>query len=363
VPPVDVSVADAHAEREWVAGRRSEALDQALEIATGLPVMRMLEWSSRLRGASRSHQCPLVAVANDDTRPDLERAIAAGSVWALARDPRAAAVIAVLTDRLGVLDRLAVQKLAPDLVPALPTYFLHARPEVLERIPVSASNVLELGCAAGVLGLTVKSRQRCRYVGVEVDLFAARIAANALDHVTVLDLDSVELPFDPGTFDCVVCADVLEHLKDPWGVLGQLFTVLRPGGQIVVSIPNIRNLGVVAQQLAGDWVYQDAGILDRTHLRFFTRRSFERALVGAGFEISSQSCVLDHPLQALTSHPGKVLRLECGNLQLQLEGLSAEDAMELATVQFLFVASKPLSVPADDNGRHHLGHSERQGRP
>jgi SAM-dependent methyltransferase len=305
----------------------------------------MLEWSARLRAEGRAQECPLLAVASDDSRPCVERAISAGSAWALAKDPRAAAIVNDLVDRLTVLDRLAVQGLVPDLVKELAPYYLHARPEILERIPTGAGDILELGCAAGVLGYAVKSRQACRYVGVELDPFAARIAANALDQVEVFNLDAAELPFGPGTFDCVVCADVLEHLKDPWGVLGQLFALLRPGGRIVVSIPNIRNLGVVAQQLAGDWVYQDAGILDRTHLRFFTRRSFERALVEAGFEINSQHCVFDPPLQSITSHVGEALRLVCGNVQLQLEGLSAEDVTELATVQFLFVASKPKPGP------------------
>jgi SAM-dependent methyltransferase len=236
-----------------------------------------------------------------------------------------------------------LQKLAPDLVDPLPAYYLHPRPEILALIPADATDLLELGCAAGLLGQTVKARQPCRYVGVELDPFAAGIAANTLDQVTVLDLDDTALPFEPESFDCVVCADVLEHIKDPWGALDQLFGLLRPGGRIVVSIPNVRNLGVMAELAAGDWAYVDAGILDRTHLRFFTRRSFERALLGAGFEICSENCVVDPGLQAAATDTGQTLKVEFG--QLQVSGLSLQDAMELATVQFLFVAARPR-VPA-----------------
>ena len=216
-------------------------------------------------------------------------------------------------------------------------------PKILERIPLDATSLLELGCAAGILGQTVKARQKCRYVGVELDPAVARIAANGLDQASVLDLDCSELPFPPETFDCVICADVLEHLKDPWDVLAQIFRLLRPGGHIVVSIPNIRNLGVMAELAAGDWVYQDAGILDRTHLRFFTLRSFGRALLEAGFELTPVNCVFDPALQAATSSSGDTMQAKYG--QLQVNGLSPQDAMELATIQFLFVASRPASEP------------------
>ena len=118
-------------------------------------------------------------------------------------------------------------------------------------------------------------------------------------------MDGPGLPFDQETFDCVVCADVLEHIKDPWGALADLFGLLRPGGEIVVSIPNIRNLGVMAELAAGDWAYQEAGILDRTHLRFFTRRSFRRALLGAGFEIRSENSIVDPTLQAAATRSGE----------------------------------------------------------
>jgi len=342
VDQVDLSAVDALLEKEWAAGRVDEALAEATVIAVGLPIPRMLEWSARLRSAGRAAECPLVTVACDEERTLADRALAAATAWAMAKDARAAAAVTDIVDRLNALERLPLQRLAPDLVDPLPAYYLHPRPEILALIPGAAANLLELGCAAGVLGSTVKLRQRCRYVGVEMDPFAARIAANGLDQVAVLDLDGSELPFEPGTFDCVVCADVLEHLKDPWGVLAQIFGLLQPGGHVVISIPNIRNLGVMAQLAAGEWLYEDAGILDRTHLRFFTRRSFERALLGAGFEIRSENSVFDPSLQAATSNTGQALRAELG--QLQINGLTPQDAMELATIQILFVAARPAAI-------------------
>jgi 2-polyprenyl-3-methyl-5-hydroxy-6-metoxy-1,4-benzoquinol methylase len=339
--PVDVLSVDARLEHKWAAAHSGTVLDEVATIAALLPLPRMIEWSTRLRSAGRSPECPLMTIANDSARSLNDQVVAAGSAWQHFRDPRAATAMASLVGKLGALERLTAQQLAPDLVEALPGYYLHARPEILERIPVTASSLLELGCAAGVLGQTVKARQKCRYVGVELDPDVARIAANGLDEALVLNLDSSKLPFGPGSFDCAVCADVLEHLRDPWEVLSQVHDLLQPGGQIVVSIPNIRNLGVMADLAAGDWVYQDAGILDRTHLRFFTLRSFGRALAGAGFEISSINSVFEPSLQAaMSSTGGQTLRAKHG--QLQIDGLSAQDALELATVQFLFVASRPV---------------------
>src|ERR1700677_4220862 len=125
----------------------------------------MLVWSSRLRAAGRVGECPLVAVAGDEARTPSDRALAAAAAWALAKDPRAAAAIADIVEHLGAVDRLPLQQLAPDLVDPLPAYYLHPRPEILALIPGNAASVLELGCAAGILGHTVKARQNCRYTG------------------------------------------------------------------------------------------------------------------------------------------------------------------------------------------------------
>ncbi len=87
------------------------------------------------------------------------------------------------------------------------------------------------------------------------------------------------------TFDVVVCADVLEHLEDPAAVLARVRRWLSPGGVLFVSLPNVANVAVRFALLAGRFEYAEAGILDRTHLRFFTRRSARRLVEGTGFRI------------------------------------------------------------------------------
>jgi SAM-dependent methyltransferase len=103
--------------------------------------------------------------------------------------------------------------------------------------------------------------------------------------VLVGDVERMASPFAPATFDAIVCGDVLEHLREPETFLRQARSWLRPQGSLIASIPNVRHHSVVRGLLAGNWTYEAAGLLDRTHLRFFTRRSIETLFEGAGFRI------------------------------------------------------------------------------
>lgn len=98
--------------------------------------------------------------------------------------------------------------------------------------------------------------------------------------------------FDKATFDYIVCADVLEHLIDPWIVLSDLVSFLKPGGRIMVSLPNVRHWSIwLPLILRGHWEYRESGIMDRTHLRFFTRFSAIELLNNAGGDVA-----IYHPL-------------------------------------------------------------------
>ncbi|HBI43938.1 MAG TPA: hypothetical protein DDY78_13965, partial [Planctomycetales bacterium] len=149
------------------------------------------------------------------------------------------------------------------------TYYVQARPEVADLVPSECHRVLEVGCGAGELGRLLK--ERGHYVaGVELVPEAAEAARRHLDHVVTADVETDGLPFTPGSFDAVIFADVLEHLIDPWRVLGEAAALLSPEGRMIASIPNVQNLDVVWRLLRGRWDYRERGILDRGHLRFFT---------------------------------------------------------------------------------------------
>ncbi len=151
-------------------------------------------------------------------------------------------------------------------------YFDFARPEVADLVPADARRILDIGCGRGALGALLKQRPGIEVVGIEADPEAAAVARGRLDDVLVVDVEKPDgLPLPPRSFDCIVFADVLEHLVDPERVVARLLPCLSDGGTVVASIPNVRHQEVLLDLLVnGRWRYQPAGILDATHLRFFT---------------------------------------------------------------------------------------------
>jgi 2-polyprenyl-3-methyl-5-hydroxy-6-metoxy-1,4-benzoquinol methylase len=164
-----------------------------------------------------------------------------------------------------------------------PNYFGFARTEVFPLLPDRMDRVLELGCGSGATLAALKAADRCRWTaGLELVESAASEARKQVDEVHVGNFEHMDLgaKFEP--FDAILCLDVLEHLVDPWTAVRRLGALLRPGGALVASIPNVRNVRVVLPLvLFGRWRYEEQGQLDRTHLRFFTRETAIE-LVGCG---------------------------------------------------------------------------------
>jgi 2-polyprenyl-3-methyl-5-hydroxy-6-metoxy-1,4-benzoquinol methylase len=153
-------------------------------------------------------------------------------------------------------------------------------------VPADARRILDVGCASGGFGVALREADPDRVVwGIEADPQAAAVAADRY-HRVVTGLFPDALAGLDVTFDCLVFNDVLEHLADPWTALRDGLRHLEPGGAVVVSIPNIRYVGTVVDLvLRGNWAYADRGVLDRTHLRFFTRRTAVELVAGAGLTV------------------------------------------------------------------------------
>jgi methionine biosynthesis protein MetW len=161
------------------------------------------------------------------------------------------------------------------------------RPDVQALVPRDARRVLDLGCSSGALGAALKRRQPAEVTGVEFAADYAAVARERLDRVVEADLDtffdSKGAATDLGEFDCVIAADVLEHLRDPWTVLASAAGHLRPGGVAVISLPNIRywhTFWMLGRH--GTWPRTEFGICDRTHLRFFTLKDAYELIDQAG---------------------------------------------------------------------------------
>lgn len=159
-------------------------------------------------------------------------------------------------------------------------------------------DVLDVGCASGYLAAAL-ARQDCRVSGIEYDADAAEEARPHLEKLVVGDVTAMDLTeeFGEGVFDAVVFGDVLEHLADPEPVLRSSLRLLRPGGSVVVSVPNVTHGSLRLALLQGRWSYTPTGLLDRTHLRFFTRSSFGELLTRAGLQVEVAKATVADPLQ------------------------------------------------------------------
>ncbi|MGE4369097.1 MAG: class I SAM-dependent methyltransferase [Burkholderiaceae bacterium] len=156
------------------------------------------------------------------------------------------------------------------------------------RLVGQGRQVLELGCAAGAMSAVMTHHYGCSVTGVEYDPAAAAEAKQHCAQVHVLSLDEPgwEAALVPAVFDTVVAADVLEHLRDPHACLRTLRAILPADGQLVVSVPSLANSGVLAGLLLNRFDYCEVGLLDRTHIHFFTTATLGEALVQAGFEVT-----------------------------------------------------------------------------
>jgi SAM-dependent methyltransferase len=164
------------------------------------------------------------------------------------------------------------------------TYYGAARRDWLDPMPLDRTlRVLELGCGSGATGALALAEGRCgAWVGIERHGPAATQAARVLTQVIEGDIDRLDLPLAEESFDLLVMGEVLEHLPDPEAVLARLVRFLEPGGVALASTPNIGHWRIIAGLLAGRFEYEAEGVMDRTHLKWFTPRSLKRAFDAAG---------------------------------------------------------------------------------
>jgi 2-polyprenyl-3-methyl-5-hydroxy-6-metoxy-1,4-benzoquinol methylase len=227
-----------------------------------------------------------------------------------------------------------------DAAPDLSGEDTHAR---VMRLVGCDKRVLELGCATGYMSRTLANQCSCVVTGVEVNPAAAEEARAACARVIVGDLDAIDWKDAVGSeqFDVIIAADVLEHLRSPARVLAALRAHLAEGGYLVASIPNVAHSSVLAELLQGRFTYRAFGLLDDTHIRFFTRDSIYQCLEEAGFAITHLDRLTLEPVEtefrtALSSFPAEVANW-----------LASRE--EATTYQFILTAH-PMAAPAAPEG-------------
>jgi 2-polyprenyl-3-methyl-5-hydroxy-6-metoxy-1,4-benzoquinol methylase len=159
---------------------------------------------------------------------------------------------------------------------------------VQSLVPPTTRRVLDLGCSTGALGAALKRRGVPYVMGVDNDAASTRLARTQLDDVVTRNIEEyLRAPDATGDpFDCLIAADVLEHLIDPWGALSAASRLLTPGATVIVSVPNVLHFpGLVRLLVRGRWPLDEAGVFDRTHLRWFTRADAVELLESAGLRV------------------------------------------------------------------------------
>lgn len=167
---------------------------------------------------------------------------------------------------------------------------------MLPHIKDGPNVVMDLGCAAGIMGRKLQEAGKAGEVeGAEIFPAAAAEAGKSYKTVHVGDVEELSLDYDQ-RFDYVICGDILEHLRDPYKVMQRIFRWLKPGGKILICLPNVRHYALLKDLIFhGKWEYVSSGVLDRTHLRFFTRASCRSMVEQAGFKICHEQMIIYGP--------------------------------------------------------------------
>lgn len=175
-------------------------------------------------------------------------------------------------------------------------YFSGARKEFADCLPLNPhAKLLEIGCGSGGTAAYAKSTGKCGWCcGVELFEQAGLEAMTKLDAVVIGDIEDSRLVLPDGPFDILLLSEVLEHLVNPWAVLRRLSTLLKPGATVISGSPNVSHHSVLRELVAGRWRYEEKGIFDMTHLRWFTPNSYQEMFETCGFwvEQSGPACPL-----------------------------------------------------------------------
>lgn len=188
-----------------------------------------------------------------------------------------------------------------------PSYFGSPRRDYIDALPVNrTANILELGCGNGATGALALKEGKCgTYVGIELFEPMAKEAGKVLTAVHHGNVEHISLPYPEETFDALIMSEVLEHLATPEEVLGRLVKLVKKGGRVFASSPNIAHWRPILGLFQGRFQYTDSGLMDRTHVRWFTPVTFRQLFTDAGVVIDHLGSVGEPP--ALNKIISKIL--------------------------------------------------------
>lgn len=230
-------------------------------------------------------------------------------------------------------------------------------PDLLDLLVSEPKFILDVGCSLGDFAASAKVRfPQARVWGIEPNQRAAQFASGRIDRVIRQPIESIDWTHEgveAGDIDTVFLFDVLEHIFDPWTTLLALRNLISSKAQVLVSIPNVRNVLLIQDLISGYWRYRRAGLLDITHIRFFTEQDMYRMFYQTGFRVlssGSTQCARSREILEQYRHRQFPSTIELDGATISVR--SAEDLGSLCALQHIF-----LLQPAD---YHELSSSERQ---
>ena len=231
-----------------------------------------------------------------------------------------------------------------------PQYHQNPRVEIASFLNEAPGVVLDVGCGGGATGRLIKEKfPGTRVIGIELNPHAAQYARQFLDDVVCASIDDVELARHVGevTIGTVLLLDVLEHLYDPWRALTRIRSWIAPGTRVLASVPNIRNLASLDELAAGRWEYGPHGVLDITHVRFFTRATLRLLFEQTGYDVTHMEPLMQPgwiDRLVISRRPG---RLVTQNLSIAFR--NREDLEDLYALQYVVDARAATAIPGSGN--------------
>lgn len=218
-------------------------------------------------------------------------------------------------------------------------------PDLLNLIPRDAKRIIEVGCSSGALAKAYRElNPSCEYIGTELDPHYAKLARQHCKQVIVGNIEQMldEILTTQGAFDCWIFGDVLEHLYDPWLVLKQITkNLLTPGGSVITCIPNMQHWSIQLALNTGDLRYHDSGLLDRTHIRWFTRSTIIEMFQETGLQIAIM-------MARTFNEPHRERFLPLLRALAEASGQNPEQAVaDAAAFQWIIRATQPDGQPIE----------------
>ena len=225
----------------------------------------------------------------------------------------------------------------------LKNYYLNCNTPLLKNVPAGLGRVLEFGCSGGILGNTYKQENSASvWHGIDIHKPAVEHAKTLLDQAWCLNANELisNQTMQKEPYDALVYGDVIEHLIDPEKSLPAHLALLKAGGKVIICIPNVQHWSVMKHVLAGNWTYSDHGILDRTHLRFFTRKSFRGFLQSLELDIKTMQRISYENTPGFMKQAAKRARMLKSLETLCRENGIAYSDYDFRTFQYIFIAEK-----------------------